>query len=153
MSTVVSVNLSCKFVLATVVSVIAIRHTSHPSVVLETMMNVHRDVNRDLASLARSRSVGFVVHTDRSDPGIHGTAGFSNTEHLDLWCVCCVLNMQKYALSMGCANRYQKVVGKHHIPAIDEVVQKQNACNQVPKIVHQKLGSVVLFHIAGGCRK
>ena len=84
MSTVVSVNLSCKFVLATVVSVIAIRHTSHPSVVLETMMNVHRDVNRDFASLARSRSVGFVVNTDRNDPGIHGTAGFSNIEHLDL---------------------------------------------------------------------
>ena len=84
MSTVVSVNFSCKFVLATVVSVIAIRRTSHPSVVLETLMNEHRDVNRDLASLARSRSVGFVVHTDRNDPGIHGTAGFSNIEHLDL---------------------------------------------------------------------
>ena len=83
MSTVVSVNFSCKFVLATVVSVIAIRcnHTSHPSLVLETLMNEHRDVNRDLAS---SRGVGFVVDTDRIDPGIHGTAGFSNFVHLDL---------------------------------------------------------------------
>ena len=150
MSTVVSVNFSCKFVLATVVSVIAIRHTSRASFVLETMMNEHRDENRDLA---RSRSVGFVVDTDWICPGIHGTAGFSNIEHLDLECVCCVLNMQKYALSMGCANRYQMVVGKHHIPAIVEVVPKQNACNQAPKKNHQKLCRVVLFHIVGGCRK
>ena len=150
MSTVVSVDFSCKFVLATVVSVIAILHTSHPSVVLETMMNEHRDENRDLA---RSRGIGFVVDTDRIDPGIHGTSGFSNFEHLDLECVCCVLNMQKYALSMGCASRYPKAVGKHRIPAIVEVVPKQNACNQVPKIDHLKFCRVVLFHIFGGCRK
>ena len=84
MSTVVSVNFSCKFVLATVVSVIAIRRTSHPSVVLETLMNEHRDVNRDLASLARSRSVGFVVHTDRNDPGIHGTVRLLRVEYAEV---------------------------------------------------------------------
>ena len=150
MSTVVSVNFSCKFVLATVVSVIAIRHTSHPSFALEALMNEHRDVHRDLAS---SRGIGFVVDTDRIDPGIHGTAGFSNFEHLDLECVCCVLSMQKYALSMGCASRYQMAVSKRRIPAIVEVVPKQNACNQVLNVNHRKFFQDVLFHISGGCRK
>ena len=60
-------------------------------------------MHRDLAS---SPGIGFVVDTDMNDPGIHGTAGISNLVQLDLECVCCVLNMQKYALSMGCASRY-----------------------------------------------
>ena len=118
----------CKFVLATVVSVIAIRHTSHPCFVLKTKMNVHRDVHRDLAS---SRGIGFVVDTDMIDPGIHGTAGVANLAQLDLECVCCVLNMQKYALSMGCANRYLMA------SSTVEVVPKQNANNQVPNVNHR----------------
>jgi len=132
MSTVVSVNLSCKFVLATVVSVIAIRHTSHPSFVLK--MNEHRDVRRDLAS---SRGIGFVVDTDMIGPGIHGTAGILSLVQLDLECVCYVLNMQKYALLMGCASRCLMASSKRRIPAIDEVFPKQNEDKQVPNEIHQ----------------
>jgi len=150
MSTVVSVNFSCKIVLATVVSVIAVRHTSHPSSVLKTKMNVSRDVRRDLAS---SRGIGFVVETDMIDPGIHGTAGVANLVQLDLECVYCVLNMQKYALSMGCASRYLMVSSKRRIPATVGVVPKQNVNNQVPNVNHRKFLQVVLFHISGGCRK
>ena len=50
--------------------------------------------------------------------GIHGTAGFSNVEHLDLESAFgCVLNMQKYALSMGCASRYPMAVSQRRIPS------------------------------------
>ena len=150
MSTVVSVNFSCKIVLATVVSVIAIRHTSHPSFVLKTKMNVSRDVHRDLAS---SRGIGFVVDTDMIDPGIHGTAGISNLVQLDLECVCYVLNMQKYALSKECASRYLRASSKHRIPATVEVVPKQNVNNRVPNVNHRKFLQVVLSRISGGCRK
>ena len=117
MSTVVSVNFSCKIVLATVMSVIAIRHTSHPSFVLKTMMNLYRDVHRDLAS---SRGIGFVVDTDMIGPGIHGTAGVANLVHLDLACVCCVLNFERYALSMGCGSRYLMASSKRRIPTTVE---------------------------------
>ena len=81
MSTVVSVNFSRKAVLATVVSVIAIRHTSHPSVVLKTMMNVCRD--RDLA-VDMSRGIGF-VGTDMICSGSHGNAGTSHLTLGSLW--------------------------------------------------------------------
>ena len=150
MSTVVSVNFSCKIVLATVVSVIAIRHTSHPSFVLKTKMNVSRDVHRDLAS---SRGIGFVVDTDMIDPGIHGTAGILNLVQLDLECVCYVLNMQKYALSKECASRYLRASSKRRIPATVEVVPKQNVNSRVPNVNHRKFLQVVLSRISGGCRK
>ena len=130
MPTVVSVNFSCKAVLATVVSVIAIRHTSHPSVVLKTMMNVSRD--RDLA-VDMSRGIGF-VGTDMICSGSHGNVGTSNLEKIDLVCVCCVLNMQKYAQSMGCANRYQMASSKRRNLTTVEVFQKHYGDNQVPNV-------------------
>ena len=89
-------NFSRKAVLATVVSVIAIRHTSHPSVVLKTMMNVCRD--RDLA-VDMSRGIGF-VGTEMICFGSHGNAGTSNLAKIGLVCVYYVWHMQKYAQSM-----------------------------------------------------
>ena len=55
------------------------------------MMNVSKDVHRDLASI---RGIGFVVDTDMIDPGVHGTAGVANFAQLDLACVCCVLKVR-----------------------------------------------------------
>ena len=118
--------------LATVVSVIAIRHTSHPSSVLKTMMNVSRDENRDLAS---SRGIGFVVDTDMIGPGTLGTAGVSNPVQLDLECVYCVLHMQKYALSMECASRSLVDSRKYHNPSADVAFLKHCAYNQVPNAI------------------
>jgi len=108
-------------------------YTSHPSFVLKTMMNVSRDVHRDLAS---SRGIGF-VDTDMIGPGIHGTAGISNLVQLDLACVCCVLNMQKYAQSMVCASRYLMASSKRRIPATVEVFPKHYEDNQVANANHR----------------
>ena len=94
-------------------------------------MNVSRDVHRGLAS---SRGIGFVDGTDMIGPGIHGTAGISNLAKLDLACVCCVLNMQKYAQSMVCASRYLMASSKRRIPATVEVFRKQNEDSQVPNV-------------------
>ena len=129
-STVVSVNLSCKAVLATVVSVFAIRHTSHPSVVLKTMMNVSRDGN---LAVDMSRGIGF-VETDMIGSGSHGNVGTLNPVKIDLACVCCVLNMQKYAQSMVCVSRYLMASSKRRIPATVEVFQKHYEDNQVPNV-------------------
>ena len=61
---------------------------------------MHRDLAFDM-----SRGIGF-VDTDMIGSDIHGNVGILNPARIDLVCVCCVLNMQKYAQSMVCASRY-----------------------------------------------
>ena len=121
---------SLKAVLATVVSVNAILHTSSPSVVLKTMMNVNKD--RDLA-FDMSRSIGFGC-TDLICSGNHGNAGASNLASIDLVCVCYVWHMQKYAQSMVCANRCRMASSKHHSKTTVEVFQKYYGYNRAQDV-------------------
>ena len=121
---------SCKAVLATVVSVNAILHTSSPSVVLKTMMNVNRD--RDLA-VDMSRSIGFGC-TDLICSGSHGNAGTSNLANIDLVCVCYAWHMQKCVQLTECANRCQMASSNHHSKTTVEVFQRYYVNNRAQDV-------------------
>ena len=93
-------------------------------------MNVNRDGN---LAFDMSRGIGF-VETDMIGSGSHGNVGTLNPVKIDLVCVCCVLNRQKYAQSVVCASRYLVVSSKRRIPATVEVFQKYYEDNQVPNV-------------------